>query len=197
LSPPVFLSEEEALQVIADELKQHGIGLPESGVDLESVRIPLREYRGTLDWVSDKETHELVHFEGPLRIDAANTDRQIAIEFASVDDHHAVDGPWHFPDGAWSSVSEYDFKQVAGLIAQRANAKPEGMYVGVFYDPAEGRYDLDRLRRELVQSNGKLDRAKERKLWDQMKKDATIVSRRLLREQVRDFVDWLKAQGVI
>ena len=51
VSPPVFLSEEEALQVITEELGRHGLSFPERNLEIDSVRPPRRTER--YEWVED------------------------------------------------------------------------------------------------------------------------------------------------
>jgi len=73
----------------------------------------------------------------------------------------------------------------AGLVA----AKPD-VYIGVFYDPMAasplGRVAGKQLSSEEWQA-----------AWEKRKAAARQISEQQLREQVRDFIAWLKAQGVI
>ncbi len=54
VAPPVFLSEEEAWQVIEEELAKRGVTLPESRVQFQGVRIPQR----TLTWDKGPKVEE-------------------------------------------------------------------------------------------------------------------------------------------
>jgi hypothetical protein len=103
-------------------------------------------------------------------------------------------------------VQSYDLKGVARMVGERVSAaRAELVFFGAFYDPAIKREtkltgipapdtsELERLncvppsRDPAVRE--KCDRAyRKLQVWP---------ARELLRLQVRDFVDWLKAQGAI
>jgi len=174
VSPPIFLSEEEALQVIREELAAYGVNFTESNVRAQGVSFPERQL--TWDDEEDRETvEETPSGSGgqPYDIDARDPDHGIAVEFVSRDDYHALGGPF-----SPSTVQSYDLKEAAGDLRRALEKTGKGgRYFGTFYDPLESRYDWDR-------EEGELKESKEDSL-------------RLLREQVKSFVDWLKAQGAI
>jgi hypothetical protein len=168
VSPPIFLSEEEALQVIREELAAHGVDLTERNVPAEGVRFPQR----TITWSEDEEVEETGTGED-VRLDARDPKTGIAIEFVSREDYHPLGGPM-----SSSSVQGYDLKKVAGdLRAALEKTGRGGRYFGTFYDPMESRYDWSEEDEELQES-----------------REASL---RRLREQVKGFVEWLEAQGAI
>jgi len=175
VSPPIFLSEEEALQVIREELAAHGVTLSERDVRVEGVSFPAREIQWDEDEDGELQLKVTESGRGGLGfdVDARDPDRGISVEFVSQDDYFALGGPV-----SSSTVQTYDLREVTGDL-RRAMEKSgkAGRYFGVFYDPMKSRYDWDREEEELLES-----------------KEASL---RLLREQVKGFVDWLKAQGAI
>jgi hypothetical protein len=205
-NPPVFLSEEEALQVIKEELAKTGVRLAEPGGDLPGVAIPRRmvHYKK----VDDRHVSEVVEQKDkakPVSLDAQDPERKVAVEFVSRQDYHDLGGPF-----SPSTVEEYDFKKVARELGERASASPRPIRLGVFYDPATV-HDLQKMYgddKELQALNEKrrLDKSPELQrlineravqIGRQWHDKAAAESRALLRQQVKDFADWLKAQGAI
>ncbi|MHC5053308.1 MAG: hypothetical protein ACYTKD_01175 [Planctomycetota bacterium] len=211
VSPPVFLSEEEALQIITEELAANGVKMPERDLVLKGVAVSPRVYergpeepREKARLVEDKEA------AGPLELDATDAGGEIAVEFVSRQDYSTLgganpgrgriaskpivneDGTISVSGGGWgSSVSEYDFKDAAGWVSKAVASQGPGLYFGAFYDPMT--------YTERAWSSGRKALSKEERdsLWEKAKADAAARSRALLREQVKDFVEWLKGQGVI
>ncbi len=176
VSPPVFLSEEEALSVIRQELARHGIQLSEYSPDIPEVRIPRRKAK----WVRDGSGHMVPkEIEVPgsamsLELDAECLDGHVAVEFVSEEDYFSLGG---IESG--TSVQDYDLKKVAGEVAQRiARDGKKRAYFGVFYDPVR------QVRRSELQGRG----------WRYAPPALTAKSKGLLRKQVKDFVRWLRTQ---
>ena len=189
---PVFLSEEAALQVIREELETHGLRMDRKEIrDLE-VTIPQRLMR--YDEVEGKYVNAINESADtpptPLVIDLGDSRRQVAVEFVSEEEYEELSGVHSYP-----ILREYDFKEVAGYVSERVRAEGHGVFFGAFYDPA---MNLDQFA---IWAEHERDRTKkgERYEADRMLQERKIrrEAERLLRLQVRDFVDWLKAQGVI
>ena len=164
VAPPVFLSEEEAMQVIEEECAAQGIDL--SGQKTISGTFPATS---TLpEAISGGASDQT--YTGDLTLDGYSEDLGIGVEFVSTDD--ILD--WQADTGMAATVEEYDLKGTAQRLADCTDN------VAVFYDPTADNY-LD-----FTGSNEEsyLESSKEQSLED-------------LREQVRDFLQWLKAQGVI
>ena len=164
VAPPVFLSEEEAMQVIQEECAAQGIDI--SGEKTISGTFPatstLPEGISGID--SDKT------YTGELTLDGYSEDLGIGVEFVSTDD--IID--WHVDTEMHATVDEYDLKGTAQRLVDCTDN------VAVFYDPTADDY------RAFTGSNEEsyVESSKEKSLEE-------------LREQVRDFLQWLKAQGVI
>jgi len=205
-NPPVFLSEEEALQVIKEEMAKSGVRLAEPGGDLPGVLIPQRMER--YKKVGDRHVPEVVELKDraePVSLDAQDPGRKVAVEFVSQNDYHRLGGP-----SSGSTVEHYDFKKVARELGERAGASPRPIRLGVFYDPAtvhklQEIYNQDkelqalneRRRQDKSPEVQRLINERLHQLGKQWREKAAAESKALLRQQVKDFADWLKAQGAI
>lgn len=164
VAPPVFLSEEEAMQVIEEECAAQGIDL--TGQKTISGTFPATS---TLpEAISGSESDQT--YTGDLSLDGYSEDLGIGVEFVSTDD--ILD--WKADTGMAATVEEFDLKGTAQRLADCTDN------VAVFYDPTADDY------REFTGSNEEsyVENSKEQSLEE-------------LRAQVRDFLQWLKAQGVI
>ena len=164
VAPPVFLSEEEAMQVIEEECAAQGIDL--SGQKTISGTFPATS---TLpEAISGGASDQT--YTGDLSLDGYSDDLGIGVEFVSTDDILA----WKADTGMAATVEEFDLKGTAQRLADCTGN------VAVFYDPTADD-DLD-----FTGSNEEsyVESSREQSLEE-------------LRAQVRDFLQWLKAQGVI
>jgi hypothetical protein len=181
VAPPVFLSEEEALQVIREELATHGVMLGPGeyahGRALETGKFELSGV--TVGWMGQE----------PFKADAADRQKRVAIEFISqreCEDLNQAQKRENSKDGVLtiSSVHQYDFLKTSRYLAEKVkNTGRTPVHFGTFYDPLSGRMDY----RSVTNSASLLDA------------EARIVteSKRLLRLQVQDFVKWLQGQGAL
>lgn len=164
VAPPVFLSEEEAMQVIEEECAAQGIDLTGqktiSGTFPATSTLPEAVSGGASDQT----------YTGDLSLDGYSDDLGIGVEFVSTDD--ILD--WKADTGMAATVEEFDLKGTAQRLADCTDN------VAVFYDPTADD-DLD-----FTGSNEEsyVESSREQSLEE-------------LRAQVRDFLQWLKAQGVI
>jgi hypothetical protein len=179
VSPPAFLSEEEAWQVIEMELSRHGVNASEKKFEVRGVMIPvLRERWKRQDKKAKTMVAEPIGWSAPFRADRVDSKKQIVVEFVSKEEYHVLGGPLRS-----SSVQHYEFKEVARSLAEQVKAQAKDkIYLGVLYDPAlHSDYEPGRTVADMEQAC-----------------TATVAeSKRLLRLQVQDFVKWLQAQGAI
>jgi hypothetical protein len=189
VSPPAFLSEEEAMQIIREELFKQGIQLKAGGT-LESVLIPSRELRHGIEVVDGKNREKITIVVRPgkgvpLKLDGVDSEKKIEVEFISKENYHDRGGP-----SSMSSVQRYDFKEVAQYVAEQVNKQDkEPVYFGIFYDP---------LSRSLqVKRTDKLDKTDRKKEREAREKQEREESKSKLRLQAQDFVAWLKEQKAI
>jgi hypothetical protein len=174
MSPPVFLSEEAALQVIREEMAAKGVQLRTNQTTLAGVTVESR-------WKPGVGTQQQ-----PFKADAADPKKKVFVEFLSGPDARRWD--WerdkeaaaaqatNSPSTAYipvlSTVDSYDLPQTAAYVVKRVKQQAtHKVYFGTFYDPIAGTW------------NSRIDVRAE--------------SRRLLRLQVQDFLKWLQAQGAI
>lgn len=183
VSPPLFLSEEEAMQVIREELGKHGIQLKEAS-PLKEVSIPPRTRKETTvvtedDLVKTTEYSTEDHANlKPLRPSGIDPDRKIAVVYVTK-----MDGD---PFGATNLAApgEYDFKNAAAFVANRVEVFGKTvMYFGVFYDPLVPTKSPSKTGGDANRSNPP--------------KTTNTESQKLVRQQARDFAAWLKRKEVI
>lgn len=187
VAAPVYLSEEDAIQVITEELSQHGLDLTKRNEPLAEVIIHGRKVESAFDWAS--QTHGL-HVEdvtGPLRIDLLDPVRHIGVEFVNATEYEELGGP----DGSEWAV---DLKATAARVGDAVRTQGEGLCVGLFYDPVRS---CSLLALPAKADSREPEEDNRQSQWAATSEEAREESRRLLRMQVRDFVDWLKGQGVL
>jgi hypothetical protein len=197
VASPVFLSEEEALQVIHDELTKYGLEASQRGVLLKSVKIEGRRPTDECNWLTDQRKRDMAKVVEPLEVDLIDPKRKVAVEYIAATDFDPLGGDE--PDGEMMSI-----RAVAKSVAACVQSQGKGVYFGAFYDPVVYmKHDLikwpssERPRTGDAKADREaLDRAFE-DAWEKAEDDTRTESKRLLREQVKDFADWLKGQGVI
>lgn len=223
VAPPVFLSEEEALQVIKEVLSKAGIDL---GPGTPLVGVSLRQLADGDDDgpFSAQKPRERV----PVDLDAADLKKRVAIQFVTSDDSTRFSAP------SMSTVQSFDTKGVAEALGRAiAEDAKEPLYVGVFYDPLTeyritgdeelGDEKCDSKSTAESRGNDSKDQQADSNstakspdkdsggnemmeqflavLSDKASPDwrgkVTKESKTQLRSQVADFVAWLKTQKVI
>lgn len=196
VASPVYLPEEEAVLLIAEELRKAGLSISEQSAALNEVIIVGHQWKTGYEWVSDQRGDEYIEIRGPLAADLVESGRSIVIEYVSWDDFDRLGGDDR-------NGRQMEIKAVADSVAAEVARQGRGIYFGAFYDPVEyldyGDVKLD--------FDG-LDQLGDEKQWQefQRRSDEAFNSaraavrakaRELLRAQVHDFVAWLKGQGVI
>jgi hypothetical protein len=199
VAPPAFLSEEEAMLVIKEELAQHGIHLGPGG-PLPGVSVAPR-VRTTVGGDDADDTYDIredTSQVGLLQVDGTDADAAVSVVFVSSADYPAVgvdnattwrvDARGHRPPeqvGSWISVSTYDFREAAHYVAVKAADKGlAAVRLGVFYDPSP-EYDDARESAPDAEATGTTTPPEVA-----LKAKAS----ELLRMQVRSFATWLEAQ---
>jgi hypothetical protein len=189
-SPPVFLSEEEAMQIIREELAKHGIHL-KAGVAVKNVKIPVRvEKIESIDKGNGVKEFKKTFTEDvarakPLVVDGIDSDKKVAVEFVSEQDFLDLAG-----QGGPGVVQNYDFKDAAQYIASQVKKQGiESLYCGLFYDPA-----IKSRHSEAPPREKKRDAEKR---WKKDLEASKTEAKYLLRQQVRDFAAWLKEKKVV
>jgi hypothetical protein len=126
---PVFLSEEEAYQVICQAAEAEGIHFSRWGAKLSGVGIPQPDQV----YLSDGQqifSHGFT--EGELELDGYDAERKVGFEFVSTKD---IDD-WAVnitPNGA--SFTDYEFLDTARALGQGLSRQADDTTLAVFYDP--------------------------------------------------------------
>jgi hypothetical protein len=186
-NPPVFMSEEEALQVIKEELAKQGIRLGDgmllSGVELQCVG----EYCMNVCWLGSPKVRKSF----PIMLDAVDRKTKVGVEFVSQDRYDRFTLRLYY-----SSVTLWEPKTLAGEIADVVRSKgKDDLRIGVFYDPV-ATMSWDDVKEEKpakpLSAEEEEKRASDR--WQRVEDAAKKKSRAMLRQQVQDFAVWLKRQ---
>jgi len=172
VAPPVFLSEEEALQVIREEAAAQGVQF-NSTKTIEGNEFPST----TIMYGQDPSSGT---WSGMLELDGYDAVLNIGCEFVSKVDVVS----WEQNDEEmYSSVEKYDMKGTAGRLAEVVEN------TAVFYDPGQ---DYETFDFDWDAPDG--DFEAYAKVYETSQKERMTED---LREQVRDFLAWLAAEGII
>ena len=176
-SPPVFISEDEARKIIFTALK-------EENIEFSTITTPVlkfRVYTTVIDF--HKKVINLMdkkEITVEIKMDGYNVKNNLAIEYVSAGLVNKLDPD----DGMTSSVQEINTKKTAERIRNELIAKGK-VNAAVFYDPItyEDRRPVDL----------------SLQLEDNPPPSPTHPpsGRDLLKAQVKDFIDWIKKEGII
>ena len=200
IAPPVFLSEEEALQLIKDQLSANGIYASMSKVPIKGVVVSKKKYGTKRVEVSSPN---------PYKCDIYDPTRELSIEFVSKEEYFQLGGEKE-TDISWQN---FKFKELAKQISTNVKENGKKGYFGIFYEPGailspeltkpiqrERQKQFDAARRKGMEELAKQSHEINQRYDDEIQNLTTIEkekSKQMLREQVKDFLDWLTAQGVI
>lgn len=167
VAPPVYLSEEEAAQVVREEALKMGVDFS-SSAKLTSDRFPSTNLYGT-------QTDAV--WSGEMMLDGYDEKLGIGFEFVSKEDVNE----WEKQDeNVHSTVTDYDMNGTAERLSAVVNNTV------VFYDPGTN-YELIDYEKLYSDELG-YSETEERLRADSIEN---------LREQVRSFLEWLAAEGII
>jgi len=207
VSPPVFLTEAEAREVIEEEAKKAGVEFSERGHKLNGVALPVTDEFAFLDRMDPKgakkktgKTSQL----GDLELNGWDAKLHAGYKFVALADFKA----WEGKDGRGCTVSEYDMLDAAKRLQAGLGAAKETGTVAVFYEPAgtapqnlKFPYPESKngkaLTKEETEAREKAAREEMEKFWKAREAAAKKAGEEDLRMQVRDYIAWLKAQGII
>jgi hypothetical protein len=188
INPPVFLSEDEARQVIQEEAKKAGLVFGPGAFTVPDAALPVTHpYSCPSPDGKRIESAQPGTRRGSLTLDGFDKKRNVAYEFVSQKHYRA----WEDKNSpCWSSVSSSDAKDVAEVL--RAGLKPSAgqPWIVVFYEPFASIPAGCRPSSRLPETDWKAR-------WEQCELAGKKLDGEQLRMQVRDFIGWLKAQGVI
>ena len=181
VNPPVILSEDEAREIIEKEAKKEGINFVREVTLLPKVSVPV-----TYPWEEDiepgKSSVNPKFHSKQLKVDGTDRKHNISYEFISTQDFM----DWQGENLRCSTVTHYDTLSAAKLLNEGlSQAKLTDKYA-VFYDPMSRPPKIEYPRDD----KNKID-------WKARKALTEETAKEELRKQVRDFIKWLKAEGVI
>lgn len=170
MSPPVFISEDEARKIIFTALKSENIDF--STTDTPVLKFTAPPIANSCYGHEDHKSKKKAHVE--LKIDGYNKQYNLAIEYVSQADFKKFEAF----DGCVSTVQVVHTKKAAELIRDELILQGKSNAV-VFYDP-------------LPEFN--FDPSQD---YHDSEKNAHSKARQLLKLQVRDFIEWIKKEGII
>jgi hypothetical protein len=166
-SPPVFISEDEAMKIILDKLKAEGYNFSRENCPT----IPL-EVLPIANECRAKEGAPKGNVKIELKMEAYNENSNWSIQFIARNDYEKLKN-----DNCFSSATSYDLKRAAEVINQELKKQKETNVV-VFYDPVAQ-----------IKSNDWTKDKENRVLAHKDEKE-------MLLAQVEDFIKWLKTNKI-
>ena len=170
VAPPVYLSEDEAAQVIRETAKEYGLSFTGEGT-VSGDALPYTNLFDTMD-----ET-----YKGELPLDGYDEATGLGYLFVSRDDIVA----WQKDTRVYSSFAFFDTKGTAEKLSDTVKN------TAVFYDPGT---DNDLLDQYFVGTEEDPYTEENLAAYEAAQK-AQMEEK--LRAQVMDFIAWLQAQGII
>jgi len=169
-SPPVFISEDEARKIIFTALKAENI-------DFSITETPLLKFDAppiANACFDEKRLMNAKKAKIEIKMDGYNAKNNLAIEYVSADDYNK----FMTDEGCESLLRGFATKYAAELIRKELIAQGN-VNAAVFYDPMT---KIEFKRKEKFETT-----------W----KNVNMLAREQLLEQVKDFIDWIKKEGII
>ncbi len=126
ISPPCFMSEVEAFEIIVTELRKAGIEFPEFNYHWKD---DFSKFKGYDSYDAD----EPVTIKSSLVFDAFNEEKNLGIKFVSILNHNRLTDK-DTSEEMRSSVQSYDLMSDAQLFREKLKEDCE-VNAAVFYDP--------------------------------------------------------------
>ena len=188
VNPPILLSEAEARKIIEEEGKRAGIIFKRDAVTLNQIDVPITNRYGFMDNLPDANGNKRTvkkkstTARKSVTLDGYDLKRGIGYEYVSETDFTA----WERINSGATAYS-FDMLNAAKDLKKGIALSDRGGYYGVFYDPEVGIGDA---ARKMGSKSGPRD-------YDKISKIAASMAKDELRAQVRDFIKWLKIEGII
>lgn len=208
INPPAFMNEADARYIIEEELAKEGIFFDKKDVIVDEIVFE-RNYenlRYRLNELDDDE-NSFDHFISNKRekvdtlvIDGYCSKLNLAYEYITADDEIKLGG-----EISGSSVSSYDTKKAAENLREKLKEYGKINAV-VFYDPfysteiygrsEDEENNLDSVD-EINKIENQIDGSMVEQTWYYDREQISKGSVELLKKQVRDFIFWLKKEGIL
>lgn len=178
VAPPVFMSEDEALVIINEVAKEYGLEFSDKkGMEFHEVIVPVTYIHAD----SKEEAKGVQRQPATFVMDFADEKHNIALEYVSVDDV----SNWNAAKSG-KIPQNYNIQEAAEQLTQGLEfAAPDtfGDYAaGVLYDPF---------------TYPNTDDQERHKPTEEERQNARDDSISDLKQQVKDFFEWLKSEGII
>ncbi len=175
IQPPAFLSEQEAGQIIREEAEARGVCFGAQGTKVMTGEFPLPAVAFAENYGDTLKT-----WQGQLMLDGYDGQKNVAFEYISRED---IDQWARQAADDHSCVEMYRFHQTAYRLSEcmRNQMHDKQEHIGVFYDPG-------------TTNIGPYGGTRDEAAYQQAQKEYKIQQLRL---QMRDFLDWLAAEGII
>lgn len=174
MNPPVFITEEEAKQVIINEFKKNNID-----IDINTKK-QITLSKKQVDFETNKQnTIQINH-----QFDGYNQKLNFVFDFISSEDYYQLKDE----DGYLSSVSSFNYQKLANDLRSKILEKKDINAV-IFYDPIVYAEEIN-LDRNATEKEW-------RKAYEEKEKSATEEAKKQLILQVDDFISWLKKENYL
>ena len=197
VSAPVFLSENEALDLIQAELEKAGLKLHD-WVTLDGLAVPALKQseeepmgvQEAMDWEERAKLRVKTLENGSYAFDFGTADKSVVVKFLA---RHDFD-QWKADDGWYSSVTSFNFSWLATEVRKAFVQRDEGepVVIGLFFEPST--YPLDYDDFDLNGLTGGQKQLARRQMDNE---DTEARAREKLRAQVLHFVEYLRQEGVV
>lgn len=176
MSPPVFMTEEEAQRVILDEFNKIGIDFILAEYEISDLLLEVRERETSLDG----DDYKVIDHK-PMVFDLYNPDLNLGVEFVTVRDFDTFNPELYAATASsFSPLETAEYFRENLLEYNKVNA-------AIFYDPLT---PLDFSIEMKYCENGKTD-------WDAIDAEHRKKSEEQIRKQVQDFIKWMKSEGLV
>lgn len=168
ISPPVFISEDEALKIIMDEFQKEKLSI-------DTANCPNINFKA--DAIANdclEENQKIPKAKISLSIDGVEKTHNFLVEYISAQDY----SKYQTDDGCVSSAQSINTKKAAELFRDEL-IKQNTRNAVIFYDP------MPRMDFENTSD------------FEKMHKDTKEQAKQQLIAQVQDFMNWLKKEEII
>lgn len=176
--PPVYLSEQEAMAIIKNEALK-------AGIDLDNV--PENKYMVAMHSDLGKA----------VGLEASDNEKGIAVSFVSMEEaevkNETILSTENGPAVVTSSVRQFNMKKRAQDAVDDWKNMDIPYFVGTFYEPS---MNVEKANEIYKRINNDSEISSSEK-YDKYVSELKTISEEELRAQVRDFIEWLRGQGVI
>jgi len=193
IAPPVFLSEQEAVAIIKSEAETAGLEFTAKPPDYTSQNNKTHEES---TW-----ENEYVLGDGNIGLDLYDNEKNVAVTYISMNEAEEKYLPNKDGLTMGSSVTSYRAKELAGLTIEDFAKQQGNITIGVLYEPGID-WENDEYQKIIDEYYKVFDESgTSEKSWEEAdteyRNNIKALSEEELREQVRDFIEWLQGQGII